>query len=203
MIEIKVIGRGGQGGKTAAEIIAKINLNKGKFIQSFPEYGAERQGAPVFAYTRISDKEIRIHSEIKNPDLIAIIDPTLILPRMIEGIKENGILVVNTQMTPSEVQKHLNTTFSNIYTVDATSISIKHLGKSVPNTPMLGAIAKASNNEIINIKDIIFEIKHKFEKKIGSIATKNNIDAINDAYESVQHAESMDSGASTRGKLHE
>lgn len=183
MKEIKVIGRGGQGGKTAAEIIAKIMLTKGKYIQSFPEYGAERQGAPVFAYTRISDKEIRIHSEVKNPDIIAIIDPTLILPSMVAGIKDDGILIANTTMTSKEVKKYLKIKTDNIYTVDATNISIKHLGKNIPNTPMLGAICKAT--KLFSLKDVESEIKHKFEKKIGTELTKKNINAINDAYKEV------------------
>ena len=184
MKEIKIIGRGGQGGKTAAEIIAKIMLNKGKFIQSFPEYGAERQGAPVFAYTRIDDKEIRIHSEVKNPDIIAIIDPTLILPNMIDGIKKESILIANTTLTPKEVKKQLKIENDNVFTVDATSISIKHLGKNMPNTPMLGAISKIT--DLFSIKDVESEIKHKFIKKIGAKLTDKNIDSIKDAYEEVK-----------------
>lgn len=179
MKEIKVIGRGGQGAKTAAEIIAKIALTKGKFIQSFPEYGAERQGAPVFAYTRIDDKEIRIHSEIKNPDVIAIIDPTLITPRFIEGIKPDGIIIANTQMTPDQVRKHLNIKLKNVYTVDATTISIKYIGKNMPNTPILGAISKATG--LFTLAEVEKEIKSKFEKKIGPEYTKKNIDSIREA----------------------
>lgn len=179
MKEIKIVGRGGQGGKTAAEIIAKIMMNKGKQIQSFPEYGAERQGAPVFAYTRIDDKKIIIHSEVKNPDIIAIIDPTLIIPRVVEGIKEDGILIVNTQMSSDEVRKHTKLKLKNVYCVDATTISVKHLGKNIPNTPILGAISKATG--LFSLKDVESEIKHKFDKKIGPELTKKNIDSIREA----------------------
>ncbi|PLW79964.1 pyruvate synthase [Candidatus Woesearchaeota archaeon] len=184
MKEIKIIGRGGQGGKTAAEIIAKIGLNEGKFIQSFPEYGAERQGAPVFAYTRISDEEITIHSDVKNPDIIAIIDPTLIIPKMVEGIKSDGILIVNTNKTSDEVRDHLKLKLKDIYTVDATSISIKYLGKNIPNTPMLGAISTATG--LFSLKDVEEEIKHKFLKKIGPEFTKKNIDSIREASKEVK-----------------
>lgn len=184
MKEIKVIGRGGQGGKTAAEIIAKINLNKGKFIQSFPEYGAERQGAPVFAYARIDEKPIRLYCNIKNPDIIIIIDPTLIKNDMIEGIKEDSILIANTPHTPDEIRQKLNLSSQKIYTIDATAISIKYLGKNIPNTPILGAFAKAT--DIFTVKDIEEEIRHKFEKKIGPEMTQKNIDSIKEAFEGVK-----------------
>jgi pyruvate ferredoxin oxidoreductase gamma subunit len=105
MIEIKIVGRGGQGGKSAAAVLANVALSQGKYVQSFPDYGAERQGAPVFAYTRINDTPIRLHSGVENPNVVAVIDHTLLVLPVTDGMDEKGILVVNTPHTPNEVRK--------------------------------------------------------------------------------------------------
>jgi pyruvate ferredoxin oxidoreductase gamma subunit len=183
MIEIKVIGRGGQGGKSAAAIIAEAALEQGKFIQSFPEFGAERQGAPVFAYTRISDKEIRIHYGIKKPNIVAVLDPTLLdaIP-VTDGMDEKGIIIVNTPLSPKEIKDKLKFNGA-VYTIDATKISIELFGKNIPNTPMLGAIEKASN--LIGLDSLKDKIKTKFLRKIGEDATNKNILAIERAYNEV------------------
>ncbi|MGM5482067.1 MAG: 2-oxoacid:acceptor oxidoreductase family protein [Nanobdellota archaeon] len=184
MFEIKFIGRGGQGGKSAAAILAEAALEKGKFIQSFPEYGAERQGAPVFAYTRIDEKEIRTHSGVTNPDLVVVLDPTLVgaIP-VTEGMDEKGMVIVNTSKSPDDINKILDYS-GKVYTVDATKISVDLFGRNIPNTPMLGAIEKKSGLVTLNVlKD---KIKEKFERKIGSEGVKKNIQAIDRAYKEVE-----------------
>ncbi|MEM4260351.1 MAG: 2-oxoacid:acceptor oxidoreductase family protein [Candidatus Woesearchaeota archaeon] len=185
MKEIKIIGRGGQGGKTAAAIIAEAALEKGFYIQSFPEYGAEREGAPVFAYTRIDDKEIRIHSGVTNPDIVAVIDPTLLtaLP-VTEGMPDNAILIVNTPERPEYVRQKLNYNKGKVFTVDATHISIDCFGKNIPNTPMLGAIEKAAN--LVTLDAIKKKINDKFLRKIGEQGVQKNINAIERAYNEVK-----------------
>lgn len=183
MFEIKFIGRGGQGGKSAAAILAEAALDKGKHIQSFPEYGAERQGAPVFAYTRIDDTEIRIHSGVTNPDCVVVLDPTLLgsIP-ITQGMNQDGILIVNTPKTVEEIKK-ITEFNGKIYTVDATKISVELFGKNIPNTPMLGAIEKATS--LVTIEVLKEKIKEKFERKIGKEAVNKNLEAIEQAYNEV------------------
>ena len=179
MIEIKIVGRGGQGAKSAAAMIASIALSEGKFIQSFPEYGAERQGAPVFAYTRISDSPIQIHSGVLNPTIVAVIDYTLTNLPITDGMDEKGILIINTSHTPQELRKKFPNYKGKIFTVDATSISIKNLGKNIPNTPMLGAINKASN--LFEEHLLEAEVAKKFGKKLSQDIIQKNINSLKQA----------------------
>ena len=183
MKEIKFVGRGGQGGKSAAAILAEAALEKGKYIQSFPEYGAERQGAPVFAYTRIDESEIRIHSGVTNPDVVVVLDPTLLDSVAItQGMDENGVVIVNTPKTVNEIKEMLGFE-GKIHTVDATKISVDLFGKNIPNTPMLGAIEKVT--ELVSLEVLKEKIREKFERKLGEEGVKKNLEAIERAYNEV------------------
>ncbi len=184
MIEIKFVGRGGQGGKSAAAILAEAALESGSYIQSFPEYGAERQGAPVNAYTRIDDKPIRIHYGIKTPDIVVVLDPTLLtsLP-VTEGMKDDGTLVVNTSMSPAEVRDLLNFRTGKVMTVDATKISLELFGRNIPNTPILGAMQKIPG--LVSVDIMKARLEHKFLRKIGKDATLKNLDAVDRAFDEV------------------
>lgn len=182
MFEIKFVGRGGQGGKSAAQLLAEAAMEKGKHIQSFPEYGAERQGAPVFAYTRIDDKEIRIHSGVTNPDVVVVLDPTLLdsIP-VTQGLDENGVVIVNTSKSADEIKKIIS--FDNVYVIDATKISVELFGKNIPNTPMLGAVASVT--DLVSLDVLKEKIRHKFERKLGEEGVKKNLEAIERAYNEV------------------
>lgn len=141
MIEIRWHGRGGQGTKTASLMLADILFVLGKYVQGFPEYGPERTGAPLTAFNRFDDKKIRVHSNIYNPDYVVIVDETQINNDTIKGLKENGILVLNTGLTETEIRKKITLLQTQkIYTLDATNISKEILGKVFPNIPMLTAI---------------------------------------------------------------
>jgi pyruvate ferredoxin oxidoreductase gamma subunit len=183
--EIIIIGRGGQGGKSAATILAEAALEGGNFIQSFSEYGAERQGAPVYSYCRIDDKEIRIHQGVTHPDIVAVIDPTL-LPQltMTEDMPDDGILVLNTTLSPKDVRDKMNIRKCKVFTVNATQISIDCFGKAIPNTPMLGAIERAA--KLVTLDGLKKKITDKFLRKIGEEAVKKNITAIERAYNEVK-----------------
>lgn len=185
MKEIKFIGRGGQGGKSAAAILAEAALEKGKHIQSFPEFGAERQGAPVFAYTRIDDKEIRIHSGVTNPNAVVVLDPTLIGSISVaDGLSEKeGVMVVNTPKSPDEIRGIIGFNGA-IYTVDATKISVELFGKNIPNTPMLGAVEKAVS--LVSLDTLKKKVKNKFIRKIGEEGTRKNLEAIERAFNEVR-----------------
>lgn len=167
-IEIRWHGRGGQGAKTAALLLADVCFKTGAYVQGFPEYGPERMGAPITAFNRISDKEIRVHSNIYNPDLVVVVDETLLHSvDVTAGLKEDGAIIVNTDRKPDEIRPLLNGYTGSVYTVDARTISIDALGKYFPNSPMLAAAVAVS--AVMPKDDFIKEMRssyeHKFAKK--------------------------------------
>jgi pyruvate ferredoxin oxidoreductase gamma subunit len=181
MIELKFFGRAGQGGKTASELIADSALDEGKFTQAFPEYGPEREGAPVKAFVRIDKTQIRVHCQIKSPDIVVVIDPTLLdCLDVIEGLKEEGTLIVNTHKSPEEI-RNLTGFKGKIFTVDGTRISMDIFGKNFPNMPVLGALVKATG--IVQMKSLEGQIACIFLKKIGEEKTKMNVEMVKRAYE--------------------
>ncbi|MFH1783334.1 MAG: 2-oxoacid:acceptor oxidoreductase family protein [bacterium] len=185
LVEIRWHGRGGQGAKTAALLLAQTALDLGKFIQAFPEYGPERAGAPMKAFTRIADEPINIHCSVTNPDVVVVIDPTLLDSiDVTEGLGENGVLLVNTDKNPASVREKLNFKDGKVFTVDATRIALDTLKIPMPNMPMLGALIKATG--LVNLEDLKSNIEKKFLKKIGEEKTKGNIDGIQRAYEEVK-----------------
>ena len=185
MIEIRWHGRGGQGAVTAAKILAEAALSEGRLIQAFPEYGAERRGAPVRSFTRISDDPIFVHSPVNAPRAVAVLDSTLLdAVDVTEGLPEDGVLVVNTLDKPSAVREKLGLKGRRVFTVDATQISIDCLGKPIPNAPMIGAIMKAT--DILPIEGVIRGFKHKFSEKLRPEMIEGNVKAIQRAYEEVK-----------------
>ena len=135
-LEIRWHGRGGQGAKTAALLLADVAFKTGAYVQGFPEYGPERMGAPITAYNRISRKEIRVHSNIYTPDLVIVVDETLLHSvNVTAGLKESGAIIINTPQSADEVRPLLHGYEGQVYTVDAKRISIETLGKNFPNSP--------------------------------------------------------------------
>jgi pyruvate ferredoxin oxidoreductase gamma subunit len=181
VFEIRFHGRGGQGAKTAAALLAEAALEQGKFVQSFPDYGAERQGAPVRAFVRISDKPIRLHTSIVNPDVVVVVDPTLIRSVPVaDGLPNEGVLVVNTPEGQEYVKTH--TGFAGrIVAIDATKISIAELGKPVTNTAMLGAFEKATN--VVDLEHLKSYLLAHFTKKLGADIAQKNLNAMMRAYD--------------------
>ncbi|NQT21981.1 MAG: 2-oxoacid:acceptor oxidoreductase family protein [Candidatus Omnitrophica bacterium] len=185
LFEVRWHGRGGQGAKTAAQFLAEAALETGKYIQAFPEYGPERAGAPIKSYTRISDSPINIHSPVTNPEIVAVIDPTLLdSVDVTEGLCDDGALIVNTSQSPEEIRNKLKLKKVRIATCDATKISLETLGVPMPNTPMLGALLKVV--ALVPIEKIKEQIEHKFLKKIGKEKTEANIKGLKRAYEEVK-----------------
>jgi pyruvate ferredoxin oxidoreductase gamma subunit len=185
-LEIRWHGRGGQGAKTAALLLADVAFETGKHVQGFPEYGPERMGAPITAYNRISDEEIRLHTNIYEPDYVVVVDETLLESvDVTAGLSKEGAILVNTAKTAEEIMPHLNGYEGKVYTVDARRISIDALGKYFPNSPMLGAIVRVCN---IMEKDCFFAemqklFQHKFAKKPEMI--EGNMQALETAYAEV------------------
>ncbi|MEA2036337.1 MAG: 2-oxoacid:acceptor oxidoreductase family protein [Nanoarchaeota archaeon] len=184
ILEIRIHGRGGQGAKTASQFIAESALGEDKYIQSFPEYGPERAGAPMKAYTRVSDKPITLYSPVVNPDIVMVIDSTLLDSMDVtEGLTDEGSLIVNTPKSAEEIKKE--TGFKGkVYTLDATKISIDTVGKNLPNTPILGAFVKIT--KVIPLDAIKNCVKHKFLKKLGEDKTNATIKGVELAYEAVK-----------------
>lgn len=187
LFEIRWHGRGGQGAKTAALLFGDAVMSTGKHFQAFPEYGPERMGAPVQAFNRLSDTPISIHCGVKEPDIVVILDPTLMETQPVtEGLKPNGILLINTKLPVDTIRQKLNLKSQKIFTVDASGISRELLGKELPNTPMLGALVGATN--IITIDDLIKYVEKTLEKKFRGRpeVIKGNVESIKRAYKEVK-----------------
>ena len=168
VVEIRWHARGGQGAKTASELLAEAAFNTGKYVQGFPEYGPERMGAPITAFNRISDKKIRTHSNIYEPDFAVVLDESLIeCVDLTAGLKESGAIVVNTSKSPDEIRSMLGGYKGKVCTIDARAISVDCIGRYFPNTPMLAAIVKVSGimDDQTFINDMETSLRNKFATK--------------------------------------
>ena len=183
-IEIRWHGRGGQGAKTAALLLADVAFKTGQNVQGFPEYGPERMGAPITAYNRISSDKIRVHSNIYHPDYVVVVDETLLASvDVTAGLKKTGAIIINTPKSREEVMDELGSYEGRVYTVDARKISVETLGKNFPNSPMLAAAVAVS--DIMPREKFIHEMRasyqHKFAKKPEVI--EGNMKALECAYD--------------------
>lgn len=186
LTEIRWHGRGGQGAKTAALLLADVAFQAGKQVQGFPEYGPERMGAPITAYDRISDTEIRVHSNIYDPDYVAVVDDTLLHSvNVTGGLKENGGILINTQKPKDEILPLLGDYKGAVYAIDARKVSMETLGKYFPNTPMLAAMVKISGVMDIDVflREMKTSLEHKFARKPEVL--DGNLKALNKAIEEV------------------
>ena len=188
-IEIRWHGRGGQGAKTAALLLADAAFNTGKYVQGFPEYGPERMGAPITAYNRISSDVIRVHSNIYDPDFVAVVDETLLhTVDVTAGLKKEGAIIVNTAKSKEEIMPQLNGYEGRVVTIDARTISEEALGKYFPNSPMLAAVVATTG--VMPKETFLHEMrasyKHKFAKKPEVI--DGNMKALEMAFAAVEEA---------------
>ncbi|MDI6703025.1 pyruvate synthase subunit PorC [Methanothermobacter wolfeii] len=176
MIEIRFHGRGGQGAVTAAEILAKAAFEDGKYSQAFPFFGVERRGAPVMAFTRISDSPVRRRYQVYNPDYVIVLDEGLIdVVDVFSGIKDGGAVLLNTAGDFTSKR-------ADLYTIDATGIALETLGVPIVNTVVLGAFAGAT--DIVSIDSLIKIIKETFPGRIG----EKNAEAAKIAYEKMKQS---------------
>lgn len=188
-IEIRWHGRGGQGAKTAALLLADVAFKTGQNVQGFPEYGPERMGAPITAFNRISSDKIRVHSNIYHPDFVVVVDETLLdSVDVTAGLKKEGAIIVNTPKSRDMIMEHLNGYEGKVFTVDARKISMETLGKNFPNSPMLAATVAVS--KVMPRDKFITEMrssyKHKFAKKPEVI--DGNMQALEKAFDVVEEA---------------
>ena len=191
MFQIRIHGRGGQGVVTGAEILSVAAFGEGRHAQAFPSFGSERTGAPVVAFCRIADQEIRLREPVLEPDCLIIQDPTLFkVVDIFAGLRGEGYLLVNTNKSFAEL--HLGETVNRLpkghaVIVPATELALKHVGRPVPNAALLGAFADMT--ELVHIDSVKRAIEEAFPGKVGAA----NIGAAVEAYEFVlsqQHAAS-------------
>ena len=187
LVEFRWHGRGGQGAKTACLLLADAAFHAGKFVQGFPEYGPERQGAPITAYNRISDVRCHIHCNIDNPDYVVVVDETLLdTVDVCRGLNPEGAVIINTDKSPADIRPKLRGWAGKVCTIDARRISEETLGKNFPNTPMLSAAVKVSGvlDEQQFKSDMEESFHHKFASKPQVVA--GNMAALMKSWEEVQ-----------------
>ena len=184
LVEVRWHGRGGQGIVTVSRLLAQAALLDGKHVQAFPEFGPERAGAPVTGFTRISDEPISIHSRIYTPNIVVLVDPTLIgKVNVAEGLVKGGTVVANTERSPSEMKKELSVEDAKVYTVNAVRIALDVLGRPIYNTAMLGALLKVA--PLASLDSMVKVVKERFPGTIG----EKNVAVIKRAYEEVTGVE--------------
>lgn len=182
MIEIRWHGRAGQGVVTAGELLGEAVMEAGKFFQAFPEYGAERMGAPIRAYTRISDEPIELHCPILEPDVVVVVNPNLLgIVDLTEGLKPQGILIMNTPQSPAEIRKRLSFNGGQVWCVDASRIAIEEFKRDIPSTMMLGVIARATG--VVPLDVLIHLTREKLGGKLRPEVVEANARALQRAYE--------------------
>jgi len=185
LTEIRWHGRGGQGAVTAAKLVAETALKQDQYFQASPEYGPERMGAPIRAFTRISPEPISIHCNVTNPNIVVVLDSTLLsVVDVTDGLDDDGTLIVNTEMSPAQVRSTYSIKEHKIVTVDAKKIAIESIGKALPNRPMLGALVKATG--IMDLKKVDEHIRESFKKKFSQEIVDGNVEALTRAYREAQ-----------------
>ena len=184
--EIRWHGRGGQGTVTGAKSLAEAVQGTGKHVSAFPDYGPERRGAPLRAFDRFSDEKIRIHTPVLEPDVVMIVDPTLIGTKgLLNGVSDKTIFVVNTEKSPAETRKALGLDGQTLYTVPANSISHRLFKREIPNSAMMGAFARACP-DVISLEALLEEAKHIFSHMLAPHLVDKNVEAIRCGYDEVQ-----------------
>ncbi len=177
--EVRFHGRGGQGAWTASLLLAQAGLREQMYIQSFPAFGPERAGAPITAFTRISDGPIYLHSSVYEPDVVVVLDPTLLGPSVIQGIKPSTKIIVNTDQSPKELKDSLGLKDVETWVLDATSLALKVLGRPITNTAMLGAVVKATG--MVKLDSLLEVVKERFPGRVGEL----NLQVVKTAHDEV------------------
>jgi pyruvate ferredoxin oxidoreductase gamma subunit len=180
MFQVRIHGRGGQGVVTAAEMLSVAAFDEGRHAQAFPSFGSERTGAPVVAFCRIDDKEIRLREPIMEPDALIIQDPTLLHQvDCFAGLKKDGFILINTSKTFDQLglgdfvrDWHPE----RLCTVPAMELALKHVGRPVPNVPLLGGFAAVAG--VLKLESVIKAIEERFSGKVAA----GNVAAAKEAY---------------------
>jgi pyruvate ferredoxin oxidoreductase gamma subunit len=187
LTEIRWHGRAGQGIVTAGELLAEAAMKDEKYFQAFPDYGPERMGAPIKAYTRISDEPIDVHYQILSPEVVVVVNPNVLgAVDVTDGLAEGGVLIVNTKESPAKIRGRLGLKASRakVFTVDATGIAMEALKRDIPATLMIGAIIRAT--EMVNLENAVDVVREKLGEKLRGEIVEANVTALRRAYDNVQ-----------------
>lgn len=186
LTEIRWHGRGGQGAVTAAKMVAELALGQGKYFQAFPEYGPERSGAPIVAFTRVSDAPVEVYSGVEHPQIVVVLDPSLLgIVDVTAGAPAGAIVLVNSEMSPAELRTHYGLKDGyHYYTIAATRIATETIRRAIPNTPMVGALTRITG--LFPIDKVVEFLREDFAKKFPPKVVEGNIAAITRSYEEVQ-----------------
>jgi pyruvate ferredoxin oxidoreductase gamma subunit len=185
MTEIRWHARGGQGAVTAAKMVAELALGQGKYFQAFPEYGPERSGAPIVAFTRVSDEPIQVYAGIEHPSIVVVLDPSLLgAVDVMSGAPAGVIVLVNSEASPAQVRSEYAVKGGRLSTIAANRIAIETIRRAIPNTPMVGALTRITG--LFPIADVLAFLKADFSKKFPPKVVEGNLAAITRGYEEVQ-----------------
>ncbi len=186
MVEIRWHGRGGQGTVTAAKVFADACLSSGRYVQAFPEYGPERAGAPLQAYNRISAKELRMHCPVLRPDIVVIVDLTLLDGIDVSaGAGEHAIFLLNASKNIEVIKKKLRLDpGQRAYAVEASRIAQDTIGRALPNSPMVSALAKITG--LVDLDTVVWDVSKSFGKKFSQKIVDGNCDAVKKGWEEVR-----------------
>jgi pyruvate ferredoxin oxidoreductase gamma subunit len=188
MTEIRWHARAGQGAVTASKLLAETALMKGRYIQAMPEYGPERTGAPLRAYTRISDEPIEVHNNITDPDVVVVLDETLLSSvDVLEGISPNGTVILNTKHPVDKAREQLGAPAGvKVAVVDASGIALDTIKRDLPNTPIVGALAQVTGG--VTVDALKENVEETFSKKFAREMVDANLEAVDRAVKEVQVA---------------
>ena len=185
LTEIRWHARAGQGAVTAAKVVAETALAAGQYLQAMPEYGPERMGAPIKAFTRIGAEPIEIHCNIEEPDIVIVLDDSLLeIIDVAEGIHPDGVVIVNTCTPPEQVRTVLGVADSvKVACVDASGIALDTIKRDIPNTPMVGALIKVAG--VVDMDSFKGLLAKNLSKKFGQEMIDANWASVDRAYEEV------------------
>ena len=185
LTEIRWHARGGQGAVTAAKMVAELALGQGKHFQAFPEYGPERSGAPIVAFTRVSDEPIQIYAGVEHPGIVVVLDASLLNAiDVTKGAPKDAIVLVNSEKSPADLRKNHELKGVRLFTIAATRIATETIRRPIPNTPMVGALTRITG--LFPIEKVVEFLRYDFGKKFPPKVVEGNIAAIMRAYEEVQ-----------------
>lgn len=185
LYEVRWHARGGQGAVTASRFLSASASREDKHFQGFPEFGTERMGAPIQAFTRISSGRIYTHEQVTAPDAVVVLDPTLLeTVDVTAGLKPGGVLIINSEKKPEDVQQQLAAGDYKLYTVDATKIATESVGRPITNTAMVGALVKVTG--LVNFDAVREELISMFGTRFKKSVVEGNVKALERAYEEVE-----------------
>lgn len=186
IVEIRWHGRGGQGTVTAAKVLADACLSGGRYVQAFPEYGPERAGAPLKAYNRVSENELRMHCPVLEPKVISVVDATLIdAINVAEGALDDAIFVINSTKDPKELRAKLGAKDSQkVFALDASKIAMDTIGRALPNSPMLAAVCKVTG--LVEFDHLLDDVRKSFGSKFSQKIIDGNLEAVRRGFEEVK-----------------